>query len=240
MSDQRPPDTGFEMLRAVFVPVHREGWPFIGIFALASLALGALYGPLGWIGAVATAWCVYFFRDPDRVTPVDPNLVVSPADGVVQAIVTASPPAELDMGAEPLTRISIFLNVFDVHVNRVPVDGIVMAAAYRPGSFVNASLDKASDDNERMAVAIEMADGRMVAVVQIAGLVARRIKCDLEVGQDVRAGARYGIIRFGSRADVYLPAGAVPLVVAGQRAIGGETPIAALDGSGAARVGEVR
>ena len=222
------PDVVANMLKTVFVPVHREGWPFIGLFAVASVALGVVYGPLGWIGAVATAWCVYFFRDPERFPPPRGNVVLSPADGVVQAIGEAAPLVELGIGTDPVTRISIFLNVFDVHVNRVPADGTVTSAVYHHGKFLNASLDKASEENERMAVALRLPDGRMMAFVQIAGLVARRIKCDLAEGQYVTAGERYGIIRFGSRADIYLPAGVVPLVAVGQRMVGGETVLAEL------------
>ena len=237
----RDRDAGWlETLKVVFIPVHREGLPFIGLFAVVSLGLGLIYGPLGWIGAVATAWCIYFFRDPDRVTPDREGLVVSPADGIVSAIEEASPPPELDLGDSPLTRISIFLNVFDVHVNRVPADGLVKTAIYHPGTFVNASLDKASEDNERMAVTLELPDGRALVFVQIAGLVARRIKCDLEEGQRVQAGERYGIIRFGSRADVYLPDGVAPLVIVGQRMVGGETVLADLAGTEPARHGTTR
>jgi phosphatidylserine decarboxylase len=226
------PDVVADMLKTVFVPVHREGWPFIGLFAVAALALGVVYGPLGWIGAVATAWCVYFFRDPERFPPPRANVVLSPADGVVQAIGEAAPPVELTIGTDPVPRISIFLNVFDVHVNRVPADGTVTRAVYHPGKFLNASLDKASEENERMAVALRLPDDRMLAFVQIAGLVARRIKCDLNEGQYVTAGERYGIIRFGSRADLYLPAGVTPLVAVGQRMVGGETVLAELAPAG--------
>jgi len=234
------PDTIMAMLRQVFVPVHREGWPFIGLFAVVALALGVLYAPLGWLGAVATIWCVYFFRDPDRVTPARPGLVVSPADGHVVTVDEAVPPPELRLGEDPLPRVGIFLSIFDVHVNRVPADGVVGRLAYRPGAFVNAALDKASADNERMAVALTLADGRSLAFVQVAGLVARRIKCDLVEGQPVEAGERFGIIRFGSRADVYLPPGVAPLVAAGQTMIGGETVLADLDGSEPPRQGIMR
>jgi phosphatidylserine decarboxylase len=227
-------------LQSVLVPIHSAGWPFIAIAAAATILLSWLWPPLGWLGAALTGWVAYFFRDPERVTPVRPGLVVSPADGIVQPIVRAVPPAELGMGAEPLTRVSIFLNVFDVHVNRVPADGEIVGVDYRKGKFVNAALDKASEDNERMSVRLRMPDGRDIAFVQIAGLVARRIICDLKPGQAVRAGARFGLIRFGSRADVYLPDGVVPLVVAGQRAVGGETVLADMLSGEPARVGEVR
>ncbi|MBI3453114.1 MAG: phosphatidylserine decarboxylase, partial [Rhodospirillales bacterium] len=199
-----------------------------------------LWPPAGWAGVVVSAWVAYFFRDPARVTPVRPGLVISPADGRVQMIVRALPPAELGMGDRPLPRISIFLNVFDVHVNRVPADGVIAVASYRPGKFLNASLDKASEDNERMSVRMTTDDGRDLAFVQIAGLVARRIVCELSAGQKVKAGARFGLIRFGSRADVYLPEGVVPLVIEGQRAIAGETVLADLVSGEPARQGEVR
>ena len=228
------------MLDQVFVPIHRAGWPFIGGLFAGSVALGFLWAPLFWIGLIATLWCVYFFRDPQRVTPVRAGLVVSPADGRIQSVGTAVPPPEMNLGEAPLTRISIFLNVFDVHVNRIPLDGRVVDLHYRPGTFVNASLDKASVDNERQSVSLETADGRRLGVVQIAGLIARRIVCGLQEGQSVRAGERFGLIRFGSRTDVYLPDGVAPLVAVGQQAIGGETVLADLYASETARAGECR
>lgn len=234
------PDSSPSALDTVLVPIHRAGWPFIGAFAAVAVVLGFLWTPLFWTCLVATAWCVFFFRDPPRVTPLGEGLVVSPADGRVQMITEAVPPEELELGEAALTRISIFLNVFDVHINRVPVDGRVIAQAYRPGTFVNAALDKASDENERQLVGLETAAGQRLGLVQIAGLVARRIVCQLEAGQSVRAGERYGLIRFGSRVDVYLPAGVAPLVVVGQRAIGGETVLADLTFQGPQRTGEVR
>ena len=227
--------------QAVLVPINRDGWPFIAAFALISILLGSLVSePLGWLGALATAWCVFFVRDPDRVTPARGNLVVSPADGLVQMIQPAVPPSELGMTPGPLTRVSVFLNVFDVHVNRVPADGVVTRLAYRPGKFFNAALEKASELNERQSVRMTMPDGREMAFVQIAGLVARRIRCDLKEGQALRAGERFGLIRFGSRVDVYLPSGAQPLVALGQRMIAGETVIADLASNEPARDGEVR
>jgi phosphatidylserine decarboxylase len=227
--------------QAVLVPINRDGWPFIAAFALISILLGSLVSePLGWLGALATAWCVFFFRDPDRVTPARGNLVVSPADGLVQMIQPAVPPSELGMTPGPLTRVSVFLNVFDVHVNRAPADGVVTRLAYRPGKFFNAALEKASELNERQSVRMTTPDGREMAFVQIAGLVARRIRCDLKEGQALRAGERFGLIRFGSRVDVYLPSGAQPLVAIGQRMIAGETVIADLASSEPARGGEVR
>ena len=228
------------MLDQVLVPIHRAGWPFIGIFFAGSVALGFLSPPLFWAGLIVTLWCVYFFRDPQRVTPVRAGLVVSPADGRIQSVGAAVPPPEMNLGEAPLTRISIFLNVFDVHVNRIPLDGRVADLHYRPGTFVNASLDKASVDNERQSVSLETADGRRLGVVQIAGLVARRIVCGLQEGQSVRAGERFGLIRFGSRTDVYLPDGVGPLVAVGQRAVGGETVLADLYASETARSGEYR
>jgi phosphatidylserine decarboxylase len=214
-------------MRQFLAPLHPDGWKFIGIYALVTVLLFIFTPPLGWVGLVLTVWCAYFFRDPWRVTPQRAGLMVSPADGRVLSVAPAVPPAELDMGAAAMTRIGIFLNVFDVHVNRIPVGGRVTKLSYRKGKFVNASLDKASEDNERMAIRIApVDDAGDVAVVQIAGLIARRIVCDLREREDVIAGQRFGIIRFGSRTDIYLPAGWIPLVIAGQRVIGGETVIA--------------
>ncbi len=232
--------TPLTVLKSVLVPIHRAGWPFVAAFAVASALLGMAYQPLGWIGLALTGWCAYFFRDPDRVTPSRKGLIVSPADGRVQMIVPAPPPPELGLGDAPRTRISVFLNVFDVHVNRVPADGTIEEVDYRPGTFVNAGLDKASVDNERTAALLRLADGRELAFVQIAGLVARRIICELKPGQSVVAGERFGLIRFGSRADVYLPPGVEPLVAVGQRVVGGETVIADLDSGEPARDGAVR
>lgn len=226
--------------QALFVRINREGWPFIVIFALVTLLLFLVAEPLGWIGVVLTAWCAYFFRDPDRVTPTRAGLVISPADGVVQMIGAHLPPVELGMEPVERTRISIFMNVFDVHVNRVPADATVAAVAYHPGRFFNASLDKASLDNERNSLRLALADGRELAVVQIAGLIARRIKCYVAAKQTVRAGERFGMIRFGSRVDVYLPQGAGALVLVGQRAVAGETVLADLGSAEPSRVGEVR
>lgn len=228
-------------LDTVVVPIHRAGWPFVAAFAVVSLILGlAVAEPLGWIGLVLTIWCAYFFRDPARVTPNRPGLVVSPADGRVTMIVPAVPPPELDMGDKPLTRVSIFLNVFNVHINRVPTDGTIIKAEYHKGTFVNAALDKASEENERASIRQSLPDGREIAYVQIAGLVARRILCWAKPGQQVKAGERFGLIRFGSRTDIFLPDGVAPLVCVGQSAIGGETIIADLNGTEAQRQGEVR
>lgn len=227
-------------LKTVLVPINRAGWPFVAAFAVVSALLGMLWTPLGWIGLLLTAWCVYFFRDPDRLTPTRPGLVISPADGMVSMITEAVPPPELGLGDTPLPRISVFLNVFDVHVNRVPIDGTVSAVEYHSGLFLNAALDKASDANERMSVRLTLPDGRDIVFVQIAGLVARRIICDLKAGQSVRAGERYGLIRFGSRCDVYLPKGTEALVCVGQKMIAGETVLADLTSAEPARVGAVR
>ncbi len=217
-----------ESLKRVVVPIHRDGWPFVVLFALGTLVLFLIAEPLGWIGALLTAWCAYFFRDPDRVTPTASNLVISPADGVVEQITQAAPPDELGLDDPGMTRVSIFMSVFNVHVNRVPCSGKVEAVAYHPGKFLNASLDKASDENERMSILINANSGPELAVVQIAGLVARRIRCDLHEGQTVQSGERFGLIRFGSRLDVYLPPACTPLVSVGQTMIAGETVIADL------------
>jgi phosphatidylserine decarboxylase len=215
-----------DSLTSILVPIHREGHRFVLIFAAVTLVLFLIWQPLGWIGVVLTLWCVYFFRDPDRVTPIRPGIVVSPADGIVNMIIEAVPPSELELGDAPRTRISIFMNVFNCHVNRSPVAGSVRRVEYRAGKFLNASLDKASDDNERNAVVIDQADGSNVVVVQIAGLVARRIVCNVAEGNTLAVGERYGIIRFGSRLDVYLPSGLTTLVSVGQTVIAGETVLA--------------
>ncbi|GHD61110.1 phosphatidylserine decarboxylase proenzyme [Thalassobaculum fulvum] len=228
------------MLDTVLVPIAREGRPFIAAFAVVTLLLGLLADWLLVPGVVLTAWCVYFFRDPHRVTPTRDGLVISPADGRVVSIASVPWPKELAMGEGEATRIGIFMNVFDVHVNRIPVDGRVTKLAYVPGAFVNASFDKASEQNERQCVAMETGDGRPLAFVQIAGLVARRIVCHLTEGQPVLAGERMGMIRFGSRVDVYLPAGVAPLVVEGQRCVAAETVLADLSSAEPARNGAVR
>ena len=228
------------LLDNVLIPIAREGWPFIAIFGLASLILYFVYAPLGWIGLVLTLWCVYFFRNPDRVTPEREGLIVSPADGIVQMIAEVSPPEELDMGSEPVVRVSVFMNVFDCHVNRIPCDGRIGKLVYVPGQFLNASLDKASEENERQMVRIDLDSGAFIGAVQIAGLIARRIICYLEEDQIVLAGERFGLIRFGSRVDIYLPHGAVSHAVIGQKCVSGETVLADLKSDEAARSGEVR
>jgi phosphatidylserine decarboxylase len=206
--------------------VHREGLPIIAIFIAGAALLWWLWMPLGIVGVVLTVWCVWFFRDPERRTPALPGAIIAPADGRVLPIVKAPPPEELGMGTAPLTRISIFMNVFNVHVNRIPADGRITAVHYRPGRFFNASFDKASVHNERMSARMTTSGGLDIAFVQIAGLVARRIRTTLSVGQDVRAGERYGLIRFGSRVDVYLPDGIAPRVREGDHTVAGETVLA--------------
>jgi phosphatidylserine decarboxylase len=231
---------GVSMIDTVVKPIHREGYKFIAIFAVAALLLWIVWEPLGLIGAGLTVWCYYFFRDPDRMTPQREGLIVSPADGLVSLLEPAVPPAELGLGSAPLMRISVFMNVFNVHVNRAPVAGVVETIAYRPGKFLNASLDKASEDNERNGLTLRLADGRAIGVVQIAGLVARRILCEVREGAALQTGERFGMIRFGSRVDVYLPDGVSPLVVVGQTMVAGETVLADLASAEAPRVGAVR
>lgn len=211
------------------VAIHKEGWPFIALFAAVNI-LAFLFSV--WLGVILlplTLWCVAFFRDPERKPPTEPGLIICPADGVLLPIVDAIPPLELGMGEAPRPRLSVFMNVFNVHVNRNPVSGTVAAKSYRPGKFFNASFDKASEHNERMSLRVrpEGDDGtRDLAVVQIAGLVARRIVCDLAQGQGVQRGARFGIIRFGSRVDVYLPPGCAVMAKAGEKVRAGETILA--------------
>ncbi|CAN0653338.1 phosphatidylserine decarboxylase [Nitratireductor aquimarinus] len=217
-----------DTIRKTFVPIHREGYPFIAAFAGATIILGFIWEPLFWIGLILTAWCVYFYRDPERVTPVDDDLVIAPADGVISFVGPAVPPAELGMGEGEMTRISVFMNVFSCHINRAPVRGRISLIEHRPGRFLNAELDKASAENERNGLVIESPHGP-IPVVQIAGLVARRIVCWAEAPGEIAVGERFGLIRFGSRVDVYLPAGAVPRVAIGQTSVGGETVLAAFD-----------
>lgn len=209
-------------------PVHRDGHKFIAIGLVATLLLFILWAPLGWIAALVTAWVIYFFRDPDRVTPLREGLLVAPADGKVSLIERVRPPAELGLGDEERVRISIFLSVFDVHIQRAPVAGRIVRSLYIPGAFLNAALDKASEENERRSIVIETAAGTKVGVVQIAGLVARRIVTLAAEGDSLGVGERFGLIRFGSRVDTYLPPNAFPAVAVGQRAIGGETVLSDL------------
>lgn len=212
-------------IRNTLVPVHKEGYRFVAIFFVVSLVLGFLWEPLMWIGFVLTAWCAYFFRDPERMTPLDDDLVISPADGRVSSIATVLPPEELNLSSEPMLRISVFMNVFNCHVNRAPMAGTITRVAYRAGKFVNAKLDKASQENERNGLVIDTKHGA-IGVVQIAGLVARRILCWKYENGSLEAGERFGLIRFGSRLDVFLPAGSEPRVSVGQTAVAGETVLA--------------
>ncbi len=222
-----------DTIRNSFVPINREGYPFVAAFAGVTVLLGLFSTSLFWIGLILTGWCAFFFRDPVRVTPADDRLVVSPADGFVTVVGPSVPPRELGLGQEEMTRISVFMNVFSCHVNRAPVRGRIARIEYRAGKFLNAELDKASTENERNGLVIDGPNGR-IGVVQVAGLVARRIVCWVEPGNDIGIGERIGIIRFGSRLDVYLPEGAVPRVAVGQTAVAGETVIAEFGGAAAA------
>lgn len=224
----------------ILAPLHPAGWPFVSAFAVITLILSYFSTPLGLIGFVLTLWCIYFFRNPARTTPVREGLVISPADGLVVKIEDAIPPAELNWHGDPLTRVSIFLNVFDVHVNRIPIAGTIVKSHYYPGKFFNASLDKASQFNERNSLVVRTKDGVEILFVQIAGLIARRILCHVKEGSHVQTGQLYGIIRFGSRTDVYLPKGVNPMVCVGQRMIGGETVIADLHSKEPTREGALR
>ncbi len=233
--------------RFVMPPIHPEGKRFVAIFAVIAVLLGLLWLPLGLAGAVVTIWCFYFFRNPDRVTPVGAHWVISPADGIVQAITDVAPPPELELGEGARTRISVFMSVFDVHVNRAPTAGSIGVIAYAAGKFLNATLDKASVDNERNSLRIDLPErdglvGGTLGVVQIAGLIARRIVCFVRVGDAVNAGERFGLIRFGSRLDIYLPPGVAPLVVVGQRMLAGGSILADLriGAESLARQGETR
>ena len=211
-----------------FVPaINTAGYPFIILFALIALILSLISDFLGWVGLILTLWCVYFFRDPERVIPEKKNILVSPADGkILFAGESKSPDNLSDNKQLDLNKISIFMNVFNVHVNRIPISGKVIWLKYVPGTFLNASLDKSSEDNERMIVKIEVSKGVFIYVVQIAGLIARRIKCDLTENESVKMGHRYGLIRFGSRVDVYFPKNFNILVKEGQTSISGETILA--------------
>lgn len=225
------------MLKIVAVPMHKEGRKFVAIFAAIAIALSFVWMPLFWLATGVTVWCYYFFRDPVRVIPQQEGLVVSPADGIVSLIEDVVPPADLGLGGDPLMRVSVFMNVFNCHVNRAPVAGKVTHVVYRHGKFLNASLDKASEHNERNSIAIETEDGVRIGVVQIAGLVARRIVCFVREGAFLGAGQRFGLIRFGSRLDVYLPKGVMPLVAVGQTAVAGETVLADLKDPATRRLG---
>ena len=225
-------------LTSVLVPIHPEGYRFIGIFAAVTFVFFFISTVLGWIGVILTLWCAYFLRDPARTVPQRDGLVVSPADGVVNMITEATPPPELGLGIATRTRVSVFMNVFNCHVNRMPHEGVIKLSRYRTGRFLNADLDKASEANERQSLLVELPDGRDMVVVQIAGLVARRILCWAEEDEQLKTGERFGLIRFGSRVDIYLPNGVQPQVAVGQLAISGETIIADLNSKEDARQGE--
>jgi phosphatidylserine decarboxylase len=225
-------------ISSTFAPIHREGWRFVAMAAVVTLFLYWFdLDFLALLALVVTCWCAYFYRDPERVTPLKTGLVISPADGRISSIESSVPPPELDLPREPVTRISVFMNVFDVHINRSPVEARIAHIAYVPGKFLSADLDKASADNERQALTLELDDGRRLGVVQIAGLVARRIVRFVDDGDMLKAGERFGLIRFGSRVDVYLPAGVNALVVVGQRSIAGETIFADITSGEGERAG---
>jgi phosphatidylserine decarboxylase len=218
----------FESLTSVISPPHKAGYPFI-LGGIVLVFLGLLFWhPIAWAGLIFTVFCLYFFRDPERVVPPRAGVIVAPADGLVVGLELAVPPLELGLELVPRMRVAIFLSVLDVHVNRAPMGGVVRKIAYHPGAFLSAADDKASDENERNSMVLVLPTGQEVVVVQIAGLIARRIVCEVAEGQTLATGQRFGIIRFGSRTDVYLPAGTVPLVAVGQRMIGGETVLAEL------------
>ncbi|GHB18116.1 phosphatidylserine decarboxylase proenzyme [Pseudovibrio japonicus] len=216
-----------DSISKALVPIHKEGYPFIAIAAVTTIILGWFWSVLFWIGLFLTGWVCYFFRDPPRVTPVKDGLIVSPADGTICQMGSVVPPRELDLGDQPMMRVGIFLSVFNCHVNRAPMTGRVTRVAYKAGKFVNAELDKASEDNERNGLIIEN-DNARIGVVQIAGLVARRIVCFVKEGENISVGDRFGLIRFGSRLDVYLPHGTKPQVALGQTMIAGESVLANL------------
>lgn len=218
--------TLLDSITSFFVPIHKDGYKFVAAFAVGALLLSWASEPLGWVGAVATLWCAYFFRDPERFPPEGKGLVIAPADGRISAIEEVIPPKELDLDSQKRMRISIFLSVFDVHINRSPVAGKITKIVYVPGKFLNAELDKASEENERQCLTLETGDGTKIGCVQIAGLIARRIVTFVQQDATVEAGERFGLIRFGSRTDIYLPPGTKPVVRVGQTAIGGETVLA--------------
>ena len=228
------------MIDKVFPKIHNEGYKFLVIFGLGTLVLYLISGFLGLIGVILTIWVYYFFRDPDRFPINDENYLVSPADGLVIKVEEVNGPSELSLENKKFTKVSVFMNVFDCHVNRIPCSGEIEEILYKPGKFLNASFDKASDENERQMLRLDLDDGRSIGAVQIAGLVARRIVCYLEEGQQVLAGERFGLIRFGSRVDIYLPSGVMPQVIVGQRCIAGETVLADLSSDEVSRIGEIR
>lgn len=212
--------------RFLLPPIHLEGWRFVSVFFSVSVLMWVLFEPLGVVCFALTAWCYFFFRDPIRAVPEGESLILSPADGIVSKISEVVPPKELDIGEEPMTKVSIFMSVFSVHVNRAPMAGKITKMFYRPGAFVDVSLDKESENNERQEIAMETVTGHKIAFVQIAGLVARRILTFIKEGDQIKAGERFGLIRFGSRLDVYIPKGVAINVLEGQTAIAGETILA--------------
>jgi len=219
-----------DMMKIIAVPMHPEGRKFVALFGVLSLLLLLVWEPLFWAGLVVTVWCYYFFRDPVRSVPQTEGLILSPADGVVSLITQAAPPADMDLGDAPRWRVSVFMNVFNCHVNRMPAGGTIRKIVYHKGKFVNASLDKASEHNERNSLSVDLdGDGGDIGIVQIAGLVARRIVCFSETDDRLDAGERFGLIRFGSRLDIYLPDGVQPAVALGQTAVAGETILADLN-----------
>ena len=222
-------NTNISLLKYIFPNINQDGWKFVSIFAVVTALLGLIWAPLGFIGLVLTFWCYYFFRDPDRVTPQIDDVVVSPADGVVQMITRVTGPEELGLNTKTYNRISIFMSVFNVHVNRAPASGEILKTEYIKGKFFNATLDKASKDNERQLLSMKTTSGKTIAFVQIAGLVARRIICLAKKGDQYEAGQRFGWIRFGSRLDVYLPTDVEPLVCVGQTMVAGESILARLN-----------
>ncbi|MDG1103648.1 MAG: phosphatidylserine decarboxylase [Ascidiaceihabitans sp.] len=228
------------MFKIVAVPMHKEGRKFVAIFAAITVGLSFIWEPLFWLGCGATVWCYYFFRDPVRLIPQKEGLVLSPADGIVSLIEDVMPPVDLDLGGEPVTRISVFMNVFNCHVNRAPISGEIRHIVYRHGKFLNASFDKASEFNERNCLTIEADDGTKIGVVQIAGLIARRIVCFVQEGEKVSVGERFGLIRFGSRLDVYLPKGVAPAIAVGTTAVAGETVLADLRAADVAAIGVLK
>ena len=225
--------------RFILPPIHSEGWRFVGVFAAVTVLMWMLFKPVGVVCLALTVWCYFFFRNPLRAVPAGDSLVLAPADGIVSKIADVVPPKELEIGDEPMTRISIFMSVFSVHVNRAPMAGKITKMYYRPGAFVDVSLDKESENNERQELAMETVTGHKIAFVQIAGLVARRILTFVKEGDQLKAGERFGLIRFGSRLDVYLPKGVAIQVMEGQTAVAGETVLADINVTGENRQGEI-
>ncbi|GAA5103782.1 phosphatidylserine decarboxylase [Bartonella jaculi] len=211
-----------------FVPIHKEGYPFIVTFFVISLILGWIWSPLFWCGLILTVWCIYFFRDPDRVIPLNSNWVMSPADGRISCVEPCVPPEELGLGNKEMIRISVFMDIFSCHINRIPINGTIESIVYRPGQFANAELDKASQFNERNGLVIDSKHGK-IGMVQIAGMVARRIVCWSKENDSVITGERFGLIRFGSRLDIYIPTEVKLRVAVGQTAIAGETVLGSFD-----------